>query len=98
MRFTRNVEFEITPGKVEEFKTKFDGEVVPMLKKQDGFRGELSLVNPENHALGISMWDTEKNAELYRTDTYPKVLELLKGLIVGTPRVATFTVATSTVS
>jgi hypothetical protein len=44
------------------------------------------------------MWDTEKNAERYRTDTYPKVLELLKGLIVGTPRVATFTVATSTVS
>jgi len=98
MRFTRNVEFEIKPGKAEEFKSKFDGEVVPMLKKQDGFRGELSLVNPENHALGISMWDSEKNAELYRTDTYPKVLDLLKGLIVGTPRVATFTVATSTIS
>lgn len=97
MRYTRNVEFEIKPGKAEEFKSKFDGEVVPMLKKQDGFRGELSLVNPENHALGISMWDSEKNAELYRTDTYPKVLDLLKGLIVGTPRVATFTVATSTI-
>jgi heme-degrading monooxygenase HmoA len=98
MRFTRNVEFEIKPGKAEEFKSKFDGEVVPMLKKQNGFRGELSLVNPENHALGISMWDSEKSAELYRTDTYPKVLELLKGLIVGTPRVAMFTVATSTIS
>jgi heme-degrading monooxygenase HmoA len=92
------VEFEIKPGKAEEFKSKFDGEVVPMLKKQNGFRGELSLVNPENHALGISMWDSEKSAELYRTDTYPKVLELLKGLIVGTPRVAMFTVATSTIS
>lgn len=97
MRYTRNVEFEIKPGKAEEFKSKFDGEVVPMLKKQDGFRGELSLVNPENHALGISMWDSEKNAERYRTDTYPKVLDLLKGLIVGTPRIATFTVATSTI-
>ena len=97
MRFTRNVQFEIKPGKAEEFKSKFDSEVVPMLKKQNGFRGELSLVNPKNHAIGISMWDSEKNAELYRTDTYPKVLELLKGLIVGTPRVATFTVATSTI-
>ena len=36
MRFTRNVEFEIKPGKANEFKTKFDSEVVPMLKKQDG--------------------------------------------------------------
>ena len=98
MRFTRNVEFEIKPGKAEEFKSKFDGEVVPMLKKQDGFRGELSLVNAQNHAIGISMWDSEKSAETYRTDTYPKVLDLLKGLIVGTPRVATFTVATSTIS
>ena len=97
MRFTRNVEFEIKPGKTEEFKTKFNAEVVPMLKKQDGFRGELSLVNPKNHALGISMWDSEKSAETYRTETYPKVLKTLESLIEGTPHVETFTVATSTI-
>lgn len=97
MRFTRNVEFEIKPGKANEFKTKFDNEVVPMLKKQDGFRGELSLVNPQNHAIGISMWDSEKSAELYRTETYPKVLKTLEPLIQGTPSVETYEVATSTI-
>lgn len=97
MRFTRNVEFEIKPGKASEFKTKFDSEVVPMLKKQDGFRGELSLVNPKNHAIGISMWDSEKSAELYRTETYPKVLKTLESLIQGAPSVETYEVATSTI-
>lgn len=97
MRFTRNVQFEIKPGKAEEFKTKFDSEVVPMLKKQNGFRGELSLVNPKNRAIGISMWDSEKSAETYRTETYPKVLKSLESLILGTPRVEMFQVATSTI-
>jgi heme-degrading monooxygenase HmoA len=97
MRVTRNVEFEIKPGKASEFKTKFDNDVVPMLKKQDGFRGELSLVNPQNRAIGISVWDSEKSAEQYRTDTYPKVLKTLESLIQGTPRVEMFEVATSTI-
>lgn len=97
MRVTRNVEFEIKPGKAEEFKTKFDNDVVPMLKKQDGFRGELSLVNPQNRAIGISVWDTEKHAETYRTETYPKVLKTLESLIQGTPSVETYQVATSTI-
>jgi heme-degrading monooxygenase HmoA len=91
------VEFEIKPGKASEFKTKFDNDVVPMLKKQDGFRGELSLVNPQNRAIGISVWDSEKSAEQYRTDTYPKVLKTLESLIQGTPRVEMFEVATSTI-
>ena len=97
MRVTRNVEFEIKPGKAEEFKTKFDNDVVPMLKKQEGVRGELSLVNPQNRAIGISVWDTEKHAETYRTDTYPRILKSLEALIVGTPRVEMFQVATSTI-
>lgn len=102
MRFTRHVEFDIKPGQANAFKTKFDGEIVPMLKKQDGFRGELTLVNPQNHAIGISLWDSEKSAEQYRTDTYPQVLRTLEPMIQGTPRVETYEltseVATSTVN
>ena len=43
------------------------------------------------------MWDSEKSAEQYRTETYPKVLKTLEPLIQGTPSVETYEVATSTI-
>ncbi|HUP18465.1 MAG TPA: antibiotic biosynthesis monooxygenase [Gemmatimonadota bacterium] len=94
-QFTRNVQFAIKPGQSQEFKNVMEKDILPIMKKQDGFRGELALVN-ENHAVGISTWDTEKHAEAYRTNTYPKVLESLKNVIQGTPSVETFDVASTT--
>jgi quinol monooxygenase YgiN len=94
-QFTRNVRFDIKPGKSQEFKNVMENDVLPILKKQDGFRGELALVN-ENHAVGISCWDTEKSAETYRTETYPRVLETLKPVIQGTASVETYDLASTT--
>lgn len=94
-QFTRNVQFEIKPGKGQEFTNMMEKDILPILKKQDGFRGELALVN-EDRAVGISCWDTEQHAESYRTNTYPKVLETLKPVIQGTPSVETYIVASTT--
>lgn len=94
-QFTRNVQFEIKPGQSQEFKNLMEKDILPIMKKQDGFRGELALVN-ENHAVGISCWDSEQHAEAYRTNMYPKVLESLKTVIQGTPAVETYDVATTT--
>ena len=94
-QFTRNVQFDIKPGKGQEFKSLMDRDILPIMRKQDGFRGELALVN-ENHAVGISCWDTEQHAETYRTNAYPKVLESLKSVIEGTPSVETYDVASTT--
>lgn len=97
MRFARNVRFNIKPGKTDEFKTMFDCDIVPLMKKQDGFRGELALVN-ENRGLGMSFWESEKHAETYRTSTYPEVLKKLDPVIEGTPTVDTYRVAATTLS
>lgn len=94
-QYTRNVQFDIKPGKSQEFTSTMEKEIVPLMKKQDGFRGELALVN-ENHAIGISLWDSQKHAEAYRTNTYPKVLETLKPVIQGTPSVENFDLAVTT--
>ena len=48
----------------------FEKEVVPMLRKQNGFLEEVTLVNPKN-AIGISLWDNRQSAEAYQTGTYP---------------------------
>jgi quinol monooxygenase YgiN len=91
MNFARNVHFQLKNGKEKEFTTLFENEILPMLRKQKGFKDELTLVNKDN-ALGISLWADRASAETYQTSTYPKIVEKLNPVIVGTPRVETYDV------
>ena len=94
MRFARNVSFQVKTGKEQEFNGLFEKEVLPMLRKQEGFQEEVTLVSPKGvHA--ISLWDNRKNAETYNTATYPQVLAKLTTVIEGTPTVETYETATS---
>jgi len=95
MRFARNVQFQVKSGKEQEFKSLFETKVVPMLKKEKGFLEELTLVN-KNGVLGISIWDDRKSAEAYQSSTYPKVVETLQPLLVGTPKLETYEVGVTT--
>jgi len=94
MRFARNVHFQIKSGKETEFNNLFEKEVLPILRKQDGFQEEVTLVNPKG-AHFISLWDNRKNAETYEKATYPQVLAKLTPCIVGTPNVETYETASS---
>jgi quinol monooxygenase YgiN len=94
MRFARNVQFRIKNGKEQEFSNFFENEVLPMLRKQNGFQQEVTMVNPQG-AVGISLWDDRKSAETYLTETYPQVLAKLTHLIEGTPRVETYETAST---
>ncbi len=94
MRFARNVQYQIKPGKVDEFNRIFTSDVLPLLKKQKGFKEELTLVNPE-HAIAISVWEDKSSAEAYTTSTYPQVLAKLTPMLDGTPRVEMFDVTTT---
>ncbi|MEX0878267.1 MAG: hypothetical protein WEB59_02715 [Thermoanaerobaculia bacterium] len=94
MRFARNVHFQIKNGKEQEFAGLFEKDVLPMLRKQNGFLEEVTLVNPKgSHA--ISLWDNRKNADTYQTQTYPQVLAKLTPVIEGTPTVETYETASS---
>ena len=95
MKFARNVHFQIKNGKEQEFTTLFENEVIPLLKKQSGFREEMTLLN-KNGNLGISVWDDRKSAETFQTTTYPGILKTLGPVIEGTPTVDTYEVANST--
>jgi quinol monooxygenase YgiN len=94
MKFARNVHFQIKSGKETEFNNLFEKEVLPMLRKQNGFQEEVTLVNPKG-ANFISLWDNRKNAETYETATYPQILAKLSLFINGTPKVETYETASS---
>jgi quinol monooxygenase YgiN len=89
MRFARNVHFQIKSGKEKEFTGLFEKEVVPMLRKQNGFQEEVTLVNPKG-AYAISLWDDRKSADAYQTATYPQILAKLTPFIEGTPTIETY--------
>ena len=80
-----------------EFTRTLENEVIPMLRKQKGFRDEVTLVAPErNEVVAISFWDKKEDAESYNREKYPDILKILSKVLEGTPRVELFEVANST--
>jgi quinol monooxygenase YgiN len=97
--FTRVVEVTTKAGKARDLTRTVSDKVLPILKNQPGFQDEVTLVSDEdsNRILAISFWKSREHAENYNRDHYPKVMELIRNLIEGTPQVRTFEVEESTV-
>jgi hypothetical protein len=97
LMFARKVTTLLKPNSISKFSRLMDEEVIPMLRKQNGFQDELTFFAPSEDAVtGISLWDKASNAEAYSRETYPAVLRKLAALIEGTPKVDTFEVVNST--
>jgi heme-degrading monooxygenase HmoA len=85
----RSVRFDIATDKNEEFHTLFRNEVLPILRKQDGFKDEILLVQ-DQHVLAISVWKNLDSARKYESATYPQVDKTLRPVMSGKPTVETF--------
>jgi heme-degrading monooxygenase HmoA len=95
--FTRHVIMELKPNAATEFANVIDSKVLPLLRKQKGFRDLITFVAPDrSEAIAISFWDTKAEAEAYNVTGYPEVLKILTGIAEGTPRVGAAEVVTST--
>jgi hypothetical protein len=95
--FVRKVTTLLKPDSISKFSLLMEQEVIPMLRKQDGFQDELTYFAPSQDAVtSISLWDKASNAESYNRRTFPAVLKMLEGLIEGTPKVDTYEVLNST--
>jgi len=95
--FARKVCMQLKPGSIAKFSLLMEQQVIPKLRKQNGFQDEITLYTPGRDAVfGISFWEKAEHAESYNRGTYPAVLKILCGLIEGTPRVETFEVINST--
>ena len=95
--FARNVSMRLKPNSVAEFTKTLENEVIPLLRKQKGFKDEITFVVPGGtEAVGVSLWDQKENAEAYDRGTYPQVLSALSKVIEGTPKVQAYEVSNST--
>ena len=95
--YTRNVSMKLKANSATEFTRTLENEVIPMLRKQKGFRDEITLLAAErNEVVAISFWDRKEDAESYNREKYPEILKTLSKVVEGTPRVESFEVANST--
>ncbi|PYP31479.1 MAG: hypothetical protein DMD47_06895 [Gemmatimonadetes bacterium] len=95
--YARNVTLHLKANTAPEFTRTLETDVLPLLRKQNGFKDEITFVAPDGaEAIAISLWDRKENAEAYGRDTYPEVLKSLAKVIEGTPEVLNYEVANST--
>jgi hypothetical protein len=82
---------------LSDYTRTFENNILPLLRKQKGFKDEITLSNPGSlDVIAISLWESKTNAEAYNTNTYPEVLSTFARMIDGTPKVQTFDTVTST--
>ena len=95
--YTRNVSMKLKAHSAKEFTQTLENDVIPMLRKQKGFKDEITLLAAErNEAVAISFWDKKEDAEAYNREKYPEILKTLSKVVEGTPKVESFEVANST--
>ena len=95
--YARNVSMNLKPNTSREFTQTFEKDILPILRKQNGFKDEITFIGTDGKdVLAISLWDGKENADRYSRETYPQVLKSLARVVEGTPEVRSYEVAVST--
>ena len=95
--FARNVTLHLKADKANEFTRTLESDVLPLLRRQAGFKDEITFVaSDRDEAVAISLWDKKESAEAYSRETYPAILQKLERVVEGTPQVMSYEVANST--
>ncbi len=95
--FARSVSIRLKANSSAAFTKQIENEVVPMLRKQPGFEGELTfLASGGADAVALSFWNNKESADAYARNGYPDVLGTLSKVVEGTPKVQTYEVINST--
>jgi heme-degrading monooxygenase HmoA len=66
-----HIDGRIKAGKKEEFLKTFHSQILPVLKKQNGFVDEILLFEEGNNTgIGLSFWKSRKDAEQYQHNVF----------------------------
>ena len=95
--YARLVTSHLKPGKFDLATRRIEEKVIPTLRKQKGFRDEISFYDKDsNESIAISFWDTEADVRKYEKDIYPEMVKSLSETFEEAPKVKHFEVANAT--
>jgi quinol monooxygenase YgiN len=94
--FARILEFSAKMEKKDEIVKVVKNEILPILKKQNGFLEVLPLF-PETRndkIVAISLWNEKKDIEKYDREVFPEVAKMLKPYLTAPIAIRPYTVVT----
>jgi heme-degrading monooxygenase HmoA len=96
--FVRHISIHLKPtNTLFEYTRAFESKILPLLRKQKGFKDAITLSNPGSpHVVAISLWDSKAHADAYDMSARPEVSSASARLIDGTPKIRTFRSVSST--
>jgi hypothetical protein len=76
--FVRKLSVHLKPDTLSQFNSILEKEIIPVLRKQQGFKDEIALATPgSTDVLSITFWDNQKNADTYARNSYNDVLKMV---------------------
>jgi hypothetical protein len=95
--FARKVSVRLKLDAAGSFIQKMENEIIPLLRKQEGFLDELTLISQGGKEIyAYSFWEKSEDADRYDRTAFREVTDHLADLIDGPLRVHTYMVANST--
>ena len=95
--FARHVSMHLKPNTRAEFDQTLEKEIIPLLRRQNGFQDEIAFVTAGGtEVVAISLWNKKEDADAYQRGSYPEVLKTLARVVEGTPEIRNFEVTNST--
>jgi hypothetical protein len=72
-----NVSIHLKSNTLSDYTRTFDRDVLPLLRKQKGFKDEITFAGPGGvDVTAISLWENTPDAGAYNTNTYPQVFRV----------------------
>jgi heme-degrading monooxygenase HmoA len=95
--FARNVALRLRPNTLNQFRQIFDDQIIPLLRKQPGFKDVTSFAMTGGADITvISLWESKEDAEAYSIAGYPEVMKSLEPLLDGSPKLRVADIVNST--
>jgi hypothetical protein len=87
----------VKAGAVEAFTELIDSEIIPRLRRLEGFQDALTLIVPGGReAIGISLWSRRRDADSYGRGTDKQVMKRLALFLDDFGTAKTFQLSNST--
>jgi len=96
--YIRFLEFNLKPGKKVELLTKVKEEILPILKKYNGFFDLLpwAVETEPTKLFAVSLWYEKKDAERYEKEYFAKVKQIVEPFLT-TPVIVKFGAVETTI-
>ena len=80
--FTQVVELTAKPSKTKKLRDAVIEMILPILKKQRGLQGEITLASDTdpNQMLVLSFWNSREDAERFHCEQFSQIAEMLRPL------------------